>query len=181
MDGFRLSVISDRRSVVIASYQAWRSSQGTYVMNKCIDCGLLGLLGLVSRASDSIEEAGPKYRQNGTIVTLGKKQVYWEAPICHQKLIHIDATSGQDGYEQACSLPTDECPSFIEYQPGIPPQERYKMSLAEAQEELRIARKDAKSEKEKRIQTKRWFIGTTISLIIVSTALLTLYLKAIQK
>ena len=110
-------------------------------MQKCIDCGMLGL---VNRSLGTIDEAGIAYRNNGTSPVIGKKYVHYESPICHQGLVEIKADSVKDGYEQACNLPANECPSFVKYQPGILPQDNYMMSLAEAREEARVAREDAK-------------------------------------
>ena len=140
-------------------------------MQKCIDCGMMGL---VSRELGTIDEAGIAYRNNGTSPVIGKKYVHYESPICHQGLVEIKADSVKDGYEQACNLPANECPSFVKYQPGILPQDNYMMSLAEAREEARVAREDAKEEvRRSEVRFKFWtrtllvVIGILISIISI--------------
>ena len=129
MDGFRLSVISDRRSVVIASYQAWRNSQGKYAMVKCKDCAMLGLL-------DSSGERVPfskSSRRNGQYVDRHSRGKSIVDVYCWLRKREFAIKSS----EIISAIDTEyDCDEFIDYVPGTTPKEVEEMLLRDNMAQL---------------------------------------------
>ena len=150
MDGFRLSVISDRRSVVIASYQTWRKRQGKYAMVKCKDCAMLGLL-------DSSGERVPfskSSRRNGQYVDRHSRGKSVVDVYCWLRKREFAIKPN----EIISAIDTEhDCDEFIDYVPGTTPKEVEEMllrdNMAQLQRDMANFKRDG-AESRKKLEDK---------------------------